>query len=302
MGMLHKSFLVEKVVDSFLRNDFHVLRSAGCFDVAAKRKRLMLVKALTNIDGLTPDQAVSLRAVSYFMSAHPFVVSMKSNRQHLSNRMIYNRFELPVVTPEMFDSILEEGAYSTHSAKGRHSVEINAGALKDKRNKLNFTLQELAELVGISKKALYEIENKRVNPTEQTVRKLERVLKVELKSIFKPTTPSQTYVKPANVFEKQVSKEFNRIGVENSPIHHAPFEIVGKEKFSMITSLTKSQGEMKREAKPMKELSVMFRSSAFFVAKKSKEQEVGGVPVVLDKELPELDSAKELKKLIEDKI
>ena len=132
--MFDKSFLVKKVVNSLLKHDFEVLISRGCFDIAAKHgkkkdRQLMLVKVLMNIDGLNPQQAMSLRAISYFMSAYPFVVAMKNNREFLSKSTIYNRFSLPVVTPELFNSILEEEAYATQSAKGRYTVAIDTEAL-----------------------------------------------------------------------------------------------------------------------------------------------------------------------------
>jgi predicted transcriptional regulator len=304
--MFNKPFLVKKVVNSLLKRDYEVLLSHGCFDIAAKRadrkqKQLMLVKVLINIDGLDQQQAMNLRTVSYFMSAHPFVVSMKNNREFLDKKTIYNRFGLPVVTPELFESILEEEAYAIQSAKGRHTVEIDTNALREKRKELQFTLEELAALVGISKKAMYEIEADRVNPTEKTVKKLEITLKTELKDTYKPKVAEETRLKPVNTFQSKVSRELKRIGIDNSPVQSAPVEIVGKEKYSVITGLSKNSVKMRREAPTVKKLSGIFSSSAFFVAKKTKEHEVEGVPVLLEDELPEVESAKELKKLIEEK-
>ena len=303
--MFDKSFLVDRVVNSLLKHDFDVLLTHGCFDIAAKQavkqKQLMLVKALVNIDGIDQQQAMSLRAISYFMSAYPFIVSMKNNREFLSKSAIYSRFSLPVVTPEFFDSILEDEAYASEAAKGRYTVAIDAEVLREKRKELQFTLEELAALAGISKKALYEIEAKRVNPTEETVKKLEIALKADLKNAYKPSVAEEIRLKPANTFQSKVSRELRRIGIDNSPVHSAPMEIVGKEEFSLITSLSKNSEKIKHEASAMKRLSGLFSSRVFFVAKHSKESEVEGVPVLLEDELPEVENAKELKKLIEEK-
>jgi putative transcriptional regulator len=304
--MFNLSVLRERIVNSLLKREFEVFITRGCFDIAAKREKLMLIKSLVNIDGLNPQQAQSLRAASYFLTAYPFVVSMRTNRGFLTDDLVYSRFAVPVVTPKMFEDIIEEEAYSSKSAKGRHTVEIDTGALRAKRYELKFTLEELANLIGLSKKALYEIEKKRTNPTEHTVKKLERVLKIELRNIYKPQPTEQTCTQPANELQKTVSKELGRMGVENSPVQHAPFEIAGKEStkenFSLITGLSANTTKIKREAGAFKKLSGIFSSSAFFVAKRTEEKlkRVEGVPVLLEEELPEIESAKELKKIIEE--
>jgi predicted transcriptional regulator len=300
MRMLNREALTDRLVNILLKKEFEVFLTRGCFDIAAKRDNLVLIKSLINIDGLNPHQAQNLRTVSYFLSAHPFVVSTRNNRSSLADDTIYSRFELPVVTPRMFDDIIEEEAYASKSAKGRHTTEIDTDALRAKRYELKFTLDELASLVGISKKALYEIESKRTDPTEGTLKKLERTLKIKLRSIYKPQPAEQTYTKPASKLQKTVNRELNRIGIENSPVQHAPFEIIGKERFSVITGLSKNTKKIKREAVSVKRLSGIFSSSAFFVAKRTEEKRVEGVPVLLEEELPEIESARQLKKIIEE--
>lgn len=298
--MLDRSALTNRLVNSLLKKEFEVFLTRGCFDIAAKRENLVLIKSLINIDGLSPNQAQNLRTISYFLSAHPFIVSTRNNRNPLEDDMIYSRFDLPVVTPRMFENVIEEEAYASKSARGRHTTEIDTDALRAKRYELKFTLDELASLVGISKKALYEIESKRTDPTEGTLKKLERTLKIKLRSIYKPQSSERTYTKPANKLQRTVNKELNRMGVENSPVQHAPFEIIGKEKFSVITGLSVNTKKIKHEAVIVKKLSGIFSSSAFFVSKRTDHKSVDGVPVLLEEELPEIESARQLKKLIEE--
>lgn len=297
--MFNKSFLVDKVVNSLLAKEFQVFVTQGCFDIAARREYLMLVKALTNVDGLSKEQALSLRSISYFLSAYPLVVSVKNNRELLSNEMIYSRFQIPVATPKMFDNILDEESPAVQSAKGRHTQTINSFVLREKRVGMQLTLEELSRMIGISKKALYEIENNRVSPTVETVKKLESVLGVDLKTSYELRIAQPEYLKPKNDFQREVSHEFARIGIDNSSVYSAPFEIVGKEKFSLITSLSKNTRKIKTEAVVVKRLSSIFLSKAVFIAKKSHEKTVEGIPVVLESELQKLESIKELSEIIE---
>jgi putative transcriptional regulator len=300
--MFNKSFLVSKIVNSLVSHQFNVFLTQGCFDIAARKENLMLIKSMINVDGLDHDQASSLRTISSFLSAYPFVISVKTNREFLNDEIIYSRFQLPVITPEMLSKILDEELIpAIQSARGKHTISIDVNTLREKRKELQLTLEQLAEIVGISKKALYEIEKSRVNPTSETVKKLENVLRIDLKNSYKMKTVEKTYLKPKNDFQNKVSKELSRIGIDNSSVYSAPFEIVGKEKFSLITSLSKNNVKIKKEATVVKKLSSIFSSKAVFVAKKCREQSVEGVPIILESELPEIESSKELDKILDEK-
>lgn len=296
--MFNKSFLTGKIVNSLLKKDYEVLITEGCFDVAAKNESLVLIKSLMNIDSFSQEHALSLRSISYFLSANPFVISIKNNRQFLLDQTVYSRFQLPVMTPQTFENFLEEEELQFfESAKGKRTSEIDAKKIREKRNEKGFSLRELAQLVGISKKAMYEIEKDRTRPSVETVNKIEEVLNVKIQVARKFKTKIEaTYVKPQTELQKKVSREFSRIGIENSSTHSAPFEVIGKEKFSVVTSsLAKGPSVMKKFAN-------IVSSKAFLVAKESKEDNVEGVPIVSEEELSEIESPKDLKKRLKEKI
>jgi putative transcriptional regulator len=301
MVVFNKAIMINQLVEHLLEKRFQVHLNRGCFDIAARRDYLMLIKGTMNIDGMTQDQATSLRAISYFLSAFPLVISIKSNREFLNNHTIYNRFELPVVTPELFKEIIdEEHAPYIKSAKGRHTVVVDAEELRKQRLEKELTLQELADMIGISKKALYEIEKKRVDPTEETAKKIESVLKKDLKKNYEMETVEPVHIKPKGELETTVSQELNRMGIDNSVVHSAPFDIVGKEKFSLITCLSKNTLKIKRTASNIKQISSFLYSKAVFVAKKTDEKSVDGIPVMLESELHDIQSSKELGKIIDE--
>ncbi len=300
--MFNKSYLVDRLVDSLSKKEFQLFLTQGCFDIAARKEFVMLIKALTNVDGLIQEQAQSLKTISYFISAYPLVVSERTNRNSLNDEVIYSRFEVPVVTPSMFECIIEEEVIPEIKAiKGKHTVTINTVYLRKKREELNLSLERLSKQIGISKKALYEIENQRVNPTLETVERLEDLLGIDLKVPYKMEAVERTYIEPKNEFQKKVSSEFSRIGVDNSAVTSANFEIIGKEKISLITGLSENTVKIKKVAFQVKGLSSIFSSQGMFVAKKSHEQVIDGVPIVLESELPELESSRELNKLIKEK-
>ena len=301
--MFNKSLLVNKLVNSLLSKQFQVLLSQGSFDIAAKRENLMLVKSALNIDSVNENQMKSLKSISFFLSAYPLIVSVKNNREFLNDQMVYSRFDLPVITPTLFENFLEQEKIPVvDSSRGRHTIKIDTMVLRKKREDLGFSLKQLSSFIGISKKALYEIEKNRVNPTEDTVNRLEKTLQIELRNNFElKKTSEPVYLKPKNEFQQEVSNEFKRIGMDNSVVYSSPFEIVGKSKFSLITHLSKTESKMEKDASAVKQLSNVFSSKAVLVLKKSREENMDGVPIILEKELSELESSKDLDKRLKEK-
>ena len=301
--MFDKNFLLGKVAESMRKAGYEVLETEGNFDIVAKRDdKTMLIKVLMNIDALKEDQAMSLRTVAYFMGCQAVVVATKNNRETLDDDVVYARFDIPVMTPKLLGSICMQGDVpAVESAKGRHTMEINTDVMRNRRKELGLTLETLAEKIGLSKKAIYEIENERVKPTKDTVDKIEETLTVNIQKPYHIKDAPATYLKPKTELQEKVSREFTRMGIENSPVYSTQFENVGKERFSIITSISQNVEKIKRQAIGLRNMSSFMSTKAIFVAKKSHQESVHGVPVVLESELPEIHTSKELKKVIEEK-
>ncbi len=298
--MINKKIVQEKIVKYLIQNGYDICITNGCFDVVAKKDKTMLIKSLTNIDSISKNQAINLRILSYFLSAYPFLVSLRNTRNFLKDNIIYSRFEIPVVTPKMFGDILQEEAYHAKSAKGRHSVEIDVDLLKEKRYDMNFTLKELSDIIGISKKALYEIENERTNPSRQTADSLEHILNVGLKKIYKPKKTDPGYIEPRNRFQKMIKNELGRIGIDNSFLSSAPFDIVGKGNYKFVGSVSVSSKGATKSIGEIKKLSKFLHTIPFVIIKSKVRKRISGMPVVLEEELYTFETEEELMESVED--
>ncbi len=301
--MLNKYFLINQIVKTLISNNFSVFISKGCFDIIAKKNYKMLIKALFNLDGLSEEHALSLRSISYFISAYPLIVSVKTNRCFLDDKIIYYRFKIPVVTPRMFELLIKkEEVPFVEARKGKSVVLINHKILKEKRKEIGLSLNELSKLVGISKKALYEIENEKVKPSIETVKKIEKVLNINLKQRFKLEIPEPVYLKPKDDFQRTISKEFERIGIENSCIYSAPFEIVGKEEEALITRLIRIEEEGLKYSKSIKRISRFLSSQAVFIAKNTRKENLSGIPIFSEEEIKNIEDSEEFGKILKEKI
>ncbi len=301
--MLNKYFLISQIVKILVSNNFSIFMSKGCFDIIAKKNYKILIKALFNLDGLSEKHALSLRTISYFISAYPLIISVKTNRSFLDNRVIYYRFKIPVVTPRMLELLIKkEEIPFIEARKGKPLVLINCEILKNKRNEMGLSLSELSKLTGISKKALYEIENEKVKPSFETVEKIEKALNVNLKQSFKLEIPEPAYLKPKDDFQRTISKEFERMGIKNACVYSAPFEIVGKEEEALITRLVKMEEEITKYSKNIKRISCFLSSKAVFIAKNIKRESVNGIPIFCEEEIKNIENLKEFEKILKEKI
>ncbi|MBI2545303.1 MAG: helix-turn-helix domain-containing protein [Candidatus Aenigmarchaeota archaeon] len=301
--MFDKTILMSKVLDILHNNGFETFVTNGSFDIVAKRENLFLIKVLMNIDSLDESHALDLRAISHFLSAYPFVISIRNNREHLDDEIVYTRFDLPATTPKLFQLMLQDDNIEViHSSKGRHTQEVNVFNLKETRKQIGYTLEQLANRVGISKKAMYEIESKRVNPQQGTVRKLESVLKIELRMPYELKHAEPVHLKPKDNFGKSVSDELNRLGIDNSSVNSAPFELIGRENFSLITNLSNTPSDIKHEIIEMKKLSEISESKAVLISKRTIKESIEGIPIISENELSEIKHSKELGKIIDERI
>ena len=297
--MIDKKLLTERVKKVLEKNDFDTFLFSGIFDVAGRREYTLLVKTLLNIDSLLEHQAMSLRVASTFLSAHPLIVSVKNNRSKLLDRLIYSRFGLPVVTPSTFEELLFEDALPyVYSIKGKHVVSIDKERMRKRRKELGYTMEQLAKKIDVSTKTIYEIETGRVNPTLETVEKLEKVLNESLKSRYtlSATKIERTYIEPPTHLAKIVSQKFDSWNVEHSYIYSRLIDIMGKKNVSVATTLLDTK---KITIRNIARFGEFFDCWTVFIAK--RKLELPEVPSICLDELEEINTFKEFLRLLKEK-
>ena len=299
--MFEKFFIVQDIAKTLVKNDYKISFCSGCFDIAARKKEKFLLKVLVNIDAFSRGHSLSLKAISYFLSAIPIIISLKNGRDKLRDEVIYSRFDLDVLTPNTFKKMVNEEIYPSFSSRGKHVVKIFCEKLRERRKELNYSLNELSKLANISKKALYEIENGRVLPKEETAKRLEKILKTKLIVPFNPSEPKKVFIEPKEKVEKEISNKLFDLGIENTAVFFAPFNLIGKEKFPIITKSFEKIKEIKVDAERIEKLSSIFSSLTLYVAKREVKEKIE-YPIISKNELLETFSSKELLEKIERKI
>ena len=209
------------------------------FDLFAIGRYKILLKFFENLDSLTYEQAEDMKKLSLFLDASSIIVAEKTSRCKLYDNIVYFRFSIPSLTFHTFKKIIKNNGYfHAFAKKGKLMSFINTQKLREVRKRKNFSLKMLAEKVSITKKCLYEIENRLTHPTLKTLKKLESVLGEDLKEWHNILEKREIKVR-VNVqsnIEKRIIEKFNSLEMWSINFNKIMFEIGAKNENTRIAT------------------------------------------------------------------
>ena len=289
---------VKQQVQSFLEeNDYATCEYKGCFDIAAQKNVLLLLKTLMNVDSFQEEQAKNLKIISNNLDAHPMIIGIQTRREKLKPGIVYERFDMPTVSLKTFEDLICNSIYpKIYRDRGGLYVEIDSDVLKDSRKRKGLTQRELAEAVGINKKVIYEHEKKKLRMLLEIAEKLEQILN---NKIIKSTEVFKKYDEhgyPKDNMEKSIGRNLEKIGFKTDFVKQSPFDVFAKEKSLVISDIEIDRRKMIKHAADLKDFINVVKRPAVFITQDSKEEEIQGIPVIKKKELEEIDKKELIKK------
>ena len=279
------------------KSDYATCEYRGCFDVAAQKNVLLLLKTLLNVDSFQEEQARNLKIISNNLDAHPMIIGIQTRREKLKPGIVYERYDLPTVSLKTFEDLICNSIYpKIYRDRGGLYVEIDSDVLKDSRRRKGLTQRELAEAVGINKKAIYEHEKKKLRMLLDIAERLENILE---NKIIKSTEVFKKYEEhgnPEGMLEKRVGSNLERIGFRTDYVKQAPFDLFAKEKSLVISDIEIDRRRMIKHAVDLKDFIKVVKKPALFITQGSREEEIQGIPVIERKDLEEMDKKELIKK------
>jgi len=288
--------LIQKIGTMLEKRGFDHWAYSGCFDIIAKKRRdMMLLKVLDNIDSLQESQANNLRVLSRNLGAFACLVGTHTRYERLDDDVIYTRFDVPSFTPSALEHILDGNPPHVYRAKGGFFVEVEPSKMSKAREKKGLTQEELARRVGVTKKSIYEHEHRTMKAIKETVENIEKILKDDL------TVPFNLKIEISNVsnnpktgFEKSVGMDLKKIGFRVDYVYQTPFNIIAKEEILILNDAEENQRRIKRNIPNLLEFSKISDRPVLLITKEPREYDL---PSLEKKELKEL-SAKDLKRIV----
>lgn len=282
---------VEKVLEE---HDFEYCEYNGCFDIAARREITLILKTTHNVDSLQEKQAINLSILSKSLNAFIAVIGYSTRREKLNDGIIYERFDIPTFTPETFENIIERNFPKVYRKRGGYFTKVSSEKLRKARNEKGMTQRELAEKIGINKKAVFEYEQKDRMAFLENAEKIENILEREIIIPYEfSVVNSENINQPKEEFERLVGKDLKRMGFQTEHINQTPFNIIAKEHFLVLSDAEEIEKRIKKNAPHLTELSWVLEKPMIVITKESTNLDL---PSVERRKLREM-TAKDLKKI-----
>ncbi len=289
---MQKLQLVDSIQERLEENNFSTCRYHGCFDIAARKEKLLFLKVLQNVDSLAEESSRNLKILSQNLDASPLVVGEHTNAERLKAGIVYERFQIPTVSVETFSQMIAENIFpKIYRDRGGLYVEIDSEAMKAARKRKNISQRELAEAAGISKKSIYEHESASMRMVFQTAGRIEKIIDEGISIEINPLEKKffSQAEKPASSLEKSVGSDLKKIGFSVSFLRSAPFGIFAAAGSLVLSDVEENKRKLQRRAPALRELISVVKKPAVAITEKFSAEDFE-IPVVERKELKELEA------------
>ncbi len=301
--------LAKELVQILKRAGYRISECSGeenyCLDLAARRdERTIFIKTVDNVDYFRRECAEELRALARTFSASPLIVGKRMQKGELEESIAYERFSIPAVAPRtLYDAVLRGRYPLVYSKRGGLYVKVDGAALRRAREELGLSLGELAEKVGVSRKAIYAYEKEDMEATLQTAIRLEESLQTPIASqidIFdwKPLEGEQEYRRmPHGILARKVFKKLSELGLEALGLRYAPFDIHVKEFRADILAQEASK-HLEKRVETVCKLAELTGTEPVVVVE-SEKIEVEEVKIVSVEKITKVKNAEDLESVFE---
>ncbi len=232
-------------VEKFLQNTGYGIAklspgSNACFDIIAKRRnQLIIIKVEPYVDNFDRDNSFELKNIASFLNASPIIIGEKGRRfSQIEDGLVLLRYGIPVISTETFSNLIANGVPPiVYCSRGGYFVQINRKVFRQARIERDLSYADLAHLVGVSRRTIYEYEHS-INPPPETTARLEEILDVPIAQgirifdieIEKESKP-QYSVNSMSSFKEEISSILQDLGfLSQFWTRLSPFDAFGEHK------------------------------------------------------------------------
>lgn len=280
------------------------------FDFVARRDDMLLVaKVFLNIDSLGRKCSQELKIIASCLEGSPLLLGKRSGSGQLEDGAIYSRFGIPILSIGTLRDFLVEGVPPfMFSAPGGLYVKLDSSVIRKAREKKNISLGTLAEMAGVSRRAIQMYEDG-MGATIEVALKLEEFLKEPIVQAVNPfrMIPDADQILMSwdqlNAFERDVFEHLSMLGYSIIPTIRCPFDALTRDKkVILLTGLERRQGDLSTKAKVVADISsVVEKDSVIFVRRLTMKQNIEGTPIIRKEELKKLRDREEMLDMISER-
>jgi len=310
---MNKELLIDRVVAILSRAGFVISERCDTrprsFDIAARKDNLLLlIKIISNIDGLNEEATREMQFLSKYLQGYPVVIGEKTRDHPLETGVVYFRYGVPAFDINtMHDYLIEEVPPLIYAEHGGLYVNIEGNMLKEERVRKNISLGALASLLGVSRRTISKYEEGEMAASVDVALRLEEILDRGLTVAVDLYGKLNLYgCKHENTAkESLVFSVLKNMGFNVLPISQAPFDAVSRNRRDKDTILT-GVGDYTRttvkKAHLMSSISeVALTSSVLIVHGASKTKNIERTVLVEEKELEKFSDTEDFMNLLHER-
>ncbi len=278
-----------------------------CFDIAARRDLVLILKILVNVDSMDAVQAEQLKRLCHLISGYPLLVGSRTRTEKIEDDVVHERYDLPAINTHTLRMLLENAALPLiYGTKGGYYVRINGEALRTERIRRGLSLGQLGEMVGVTRESIYNYEHDG-SASVDTAMALVEVLSADLVSPVQVLKQIKMNLRPVERFESQLLeyvvsrlKELG-FGVYRTP--RTPFDAVARQsRDRLLTTVFEHYRNLRRNVEVISSLSQVVDITAFMVSHEREGAEsLQGVAIIREDELEQIEKRSDLSGIIREK-
>ncbi|MFX0138159.1 MAG: transcriptional regulator [Candidatus Hodarchaeota archaeon] len=183
---IQQTELVKNVQNTLVRSGYITSKGfkskSSCFDLTARKERLLFIKCLLNVDNFKQSQKNELKLISNMFIGSPVLIGERNKHREMENGVVYNKSGIPTLSFSTFqDLVLNDIIPYIYARRGGFFVKINETKFETERSELDFSLSELAEKVGVSRKTIYSYEHGKMDASLKIYKKLKNFFSSQIK-------------------------------------------------------------------------------------------------------------------------
>jgi len=298
-----KDKLVDQAVASLARSGYDFVDCRGSrssFDVLGKKgDKLILVKVLSNLEGLSRQAVSQLKRVAKLLDGVPYIVSLRMKASKLSDGVLYDRYGVYASSAQTFGEILSDGCPRVYSTRGNYLVHLDTHVLSEARRRRGLTQESLANELGVTKQSVYRYESS----GRVSLEIFDRLLRFFEGDDLTAKKFELTYDQPekqsnpayhANSLKEKVAMDLVKIGLETT-LTNAPFDIVASKKRRFYTVVSNDYRRLSDKISMLEDITHIVGGYGVCVSQRRIRSEAS---VITPEQLLAVKSPRELFKLI----
>lgn len=175
--------LFEKIVDTLISRKANFLITNGksySYDVIAKVRvnsddRKLIIKISSDVDRIVKSEIVDLALLSKTANALPIIIGLFINNKLMSNDVVYRKFGIVAMSFKSLKNILNGKPIKFIKERGVTKAKVKGELLRKLREEAGLSLGDLAEMLGVNRKTVYEYERGTFEASERTAKTLMKI-------------------------------------------------------------------------------------------------------------------------------